>query len=1128
MGEAPTKPGWGAAQERNALSVGDTQSMEPVLEPPPAAAREPRPAPIASAAGTQSLPTVARYRLGAELGRGGMGRVVEAFDVQLGRTVALKEVLPAGGDAIARRFAREVQLTARLEHPSIVPLYDAGTTPDGRPFYVMRRVTGQPLEQLLTRASELGDRLTLLPAVLAAIDAVAHAHRRGVIHRDLKPANILVGELGETVVIDWGLAKVIGEDDDQPGTAIAVPGDSLRTQLGAVFGTPGFMAPEQARGEPLGPRGDVYALGATLYQLLAGAPPHAGTSASEMIESAGRREVAPVATAAPGAPPELVAIVDKALAFDQAGRYPDAGALGEDVRRFLSGQLVAAHHYTPGQRVRRFARRHRGALSVAALAVVVLGALAGIGIRRIVEERDAASAARVLASAEKAAAERARDEVQRRADQLIAINARGLVESNPTHAAAVLKELPAGSARLGDARAVAQAAVMRGVAWTIPTGDELTVIAELSPDGKFLLQVTRDNRVRVWDLDRRQQVIARPYARAVRALWLGAAVLVTEPTQAPELVDPFAGPPDGQVRSLAIAPVSWAVASATGDRVAALDRGGAVQLIEPSTGAVVALWPGHRATAIAIGADGSWVAAADDRTVAIFDATPGGAGRELAHHPGPALRLFGSRSGDVGYATRDRIVLCKLGPAPVWTEIDLARLRPARPVDYLFVGNELHVYLTDGKVMAWNGARLYQRTQLSGLSFGLSEADRQLLVAPGIDGQLHIASRLITGALHLPLPLRNLRIAARPGAPRIVALGRNVIVGFELAQLPEELDQPIGAQVAFVDDGTLLVWRQEGGEARWYDLATRASVAFGYEPRGLASLIDLDPDDGRVMMRERANDTALVVLRKNSAERRELARGPAVWGRLLPRGAILYGRGDNRLFAAIGAEPAREIATLDGAADNAVGLGGSRFAAASDRGELVRGDLAGGSLERLQLPAGAAAAPFVAADRAGHALVALDHRLLRWDQGLVELAAFDQPIIRVAPCDDGALVELADHAVMRTALVPGRPVRTLLSASDQPSLWSGDGQLVVGMSVNGQVVAAETASAAIWDLPAYHAAFDLTAISPTTRRFIQRGFGQIALWTLPLAPTALRGWLDDRTNAATDDDHALIWTRPRS
>jgi serine/threonine protein kinase len=299
MAELPTNPGRGAGQVRNAID--DTLRAEPSVDPadPGGPARP--------------LPAQDRYRLGAELGRGGMGRVVEAFDLQLGRTVALKEVLPKGGPGVARRFKREVQLTARLEHPSIIPLYDSGSTADGRPFYVMRRVSGLPLDQLMTQAADLDERLTHLPALLAAIDAVAHAHRRGVIHRDLKPANILVGELGEIVVIDWGLAKVIGEDGDRPGTVIAASTESLRTQMGSVFGTPGFMSPEQARGEELGPRGDVYALGAILYQLLAGAPPHSGTSATEVIVNTGSRAVTPVNVVAPGAPRDLVAIVGKAI-----------------------------------------------------------------------------------------------------------------------------------------------------------------------------------------------------------------------------------------------------------------------------------------------------------------------------------------------------------------------------------------------------------------------------------------------------------------------------------------------------------------------------------------------------------------------------------------------------------------------------------------------------------------------------------------------------------------------------------------------------------------------------------------------------------------------------------------------
>src|SRR6185295_15293300 len=158
MAEVPTKPGHAGVRSGLDDTVPAVPSDEPSAEPR-VESQVDRPS---AAAAVTPIPPAERYRLGAELGRGGMGRVVEAFDLQLGRTVALKEVLPRGGASIARRFAREVQLTARLEHPSIVPLYDAGVTIDGRPFYVMRRVSGRPLDQLMAAAAGLDERLTLL------------------------------------------------------------------------------------------------------------------------------------------------------------------------------------------------------------------------------------------------------------------------------------------------------------------------------------------------------------------------------------------------------------------------------------------------------------------------------------------------------------------------------------------------------------------------------------------------------------------------------------------------------------------------------------------------------------------------------------------------------------------------------------------------------------------------------------------------------------------------------------------------------------------------------------------------------------------------------------------------------
>src|SRR5262245_21738580 len=167
------------------------------------------------------MPADWRYTIQVEIARGGMGRVVEATDTVLGRTVALKEALSADPEAV-RRFQRETRITAKLEHPAIVPVHDAGTAPGGAPFYVMRKVSGRPLEDRVDVHAALPERLALLQHVVAAAHAVAPSHERGIIHRDIKPANILIGDLGETIVIDWGLAKAIGEADDaHAGEALA-------------------------------------------------------------------------------------------------------------------------------------------------------------------------------------------------------------------------------------------------------------------------------------------------------------------------------------------------------------------------------------------------------------------------------------------------------------------------------------------------------------------------------------------------------------------------------------------------------------------------------------------------------------------------------------------------------------------------------------------------------------------------------------------------------------------------------------------------------------------------------------------------------------------------------------------
>jgi hypothetical protein len=241
----------------------------------------------------------------------------------------------------------------------------------------------------------------------------------------------------------------------------------------------------------------------------------------------------------------------------------------------------------------------------------------------------------------------------------------------------------------------------------------------------------------------------------------------------------------------------------------------------------------------------------------------------------------------------------------------------------------------------------------------------------------------------------------------------------------------------------------------------------------------------------------------------------------MPHGAVMFGVGDGRLQLAGDGAPPRELAKLDGMVDGAVAIGATGFAAVSSKGELIRGDLATGALRRTRVEPGTSWA--VAADRAGRVVVAEGNRLLVWDRDVVPVAKLDQPITRIEPIDGGALLELADRSMVRTTLAAGSPVTLVLAAESQSPLVSGDGRLVIGQSVNDQAVVFETATSATWNLPAYYASSQLMTISPSTRRFVQAAQGRFVLWSLPLAPPELRPWLDERTNAATDREHKLVW-----
>ena len=299
----------------------------------------------------RGLPTgSARYAHGRELGRGGMGRVLEAVDLQFSRVVAIKEITGAPSPSTRRRFATEAIVTGHLEHPGIPSVYERGVDDKGVPFYAMRRVQGRTLSARLAEADTREKRLALLPLVTRVAQTIGFAHDRGVVHRDIKPDNILVGDHGEVVVLDWGLARVRGVPVESSGRS-DLPASQNHTLHGAVIGTPAYMAPEQATGDldRIDERSDVFALGALLFHVLTGAAPYRGKTIDEILGAA--RE-AKLPTIPAGIPPDLVAICTRATARDPAERHKNAHELARELEAFEARAVLGRPSRGTGRRPR--------------------------------------------------------------------------------------------------------------------------------------------------------------------------------------------------------------------------------------------------------------------------------------------------------------------------------------------------------------------------------------------------------------------------------------------------------------------------------------------------------------------------------------------------------------------------------------------------------------------------------------------------------------------------------------------------------------------------------------------------------------------------------------------------------
>jgi serine/threonine-protein kinase len=319
-----------------------------------------------------------RFRRLREHARGGLGEVFVALDEELSREVALKEIQARHADhAESRaRFLTEARVTGVLEHPGIVPVYGLGTYPDGRPYYAMRLIKGHSLQQAI--ATFHGTRTAggpaapadfrsvafrgLLSRLIDVCNAVAYAHSRGVIHRDLKPGNVMLGKYGETIVVDWGLAKVVGQADAEATESVVLSaGDSALTQAGQALGTPAYMSPEQAAGrlDRLGPASDTYSLGATLYCLLTGQAPFAREDMGVVLGRVQIGDFKRPRQVNASIPRPLEAVCLRAMARKPEDRYGSPSELAGEIERWLADEPVSAWRDPLLVRVRRWERRYQ-------------------------------------------------------------------------------------------------------------------------------------------------------------------------------------------------------------------------------------------------------------------------------------------------------------------------------------------------------------------------------------------------------------------------------------------------------------------------------------------------------------------------------------------------------------------------------------------------------------------------------------------------------------------------------------------------------------------------------------------------------------------------------------------------
>jgi eukaryotic-like serine/threonine-protein kinase len=581
-----------------------------------------------------------RFRILRPHAQGGLGAVYVALDTELHREVALKQIQDSHADELANRerFVAEAEITGGLEHPGIVPVYSLGVYGDGRPYYAMRFIRGDNLKEAADcfhadaelrrdpgrRTLELHK---LLRRFLDVCNAIHYAHSRGVLHRDIKPGNVIVGKHGETLVVDWGLAKALGRrepggDPVEPTLVRSSTGGSLETLPGSVLGTPVYMSPEQAAGDlaALGVRSDVYSLGATLYYVLTGKSPFSGSDVGALLRAVGKGEFPPPRERDGTIDRGLESVCLKAMALSRDDRYATPRELADDLERWLADEPVKSYREPPRVRLQRWARRHRMWVQAAA-ALLLFASVVSIAAAVVID--------------------RARNDerqARHRADNLVSDLAqeqsrtkKALIRAE-RHLAAIYFDRGLGLCELGE--------VDSGLLWltrgleTVPGGaEDLERLLRLnleawSAESYPLRALTRAG----------QSPIALQFAPAV------GAVATTEVLGNVRVWDVRSGQPrgalipqKGSTRALALAPAGDLIATGV-MMVREKALGSEVRLYRVGTGEVVGQALGYSGvvSTLAFSPTGRWLAAGGSGGVQLWETA---SGKPVAAALGPTAKV---------------------------------------------------------------------------------------------------------------------------------------------------------------------------------------------------------------------------------------------------------------------------------------------------------------------------------------------------------------------------------------------------------------------------------------------------------------------------------------------------------